>query len=274
LHRDTCHRVATNDGGESGQDLPGAPIDHFVSQWALTALAPAALTLALEAADRVEQERRDVDRLWPQRVERATSEAARAARHYQSIAPEPRLVARQLAKDWEAKLRAQQRRHEESHRFVQEPPRALSVAARDAISALAQDLPALWHAPTTTMADRQEMRRQIIDRVIVAGEGPSERLQLTIPWIGGGPTAGSTTRPISRIDHLRYDPQLCDRIRTLAQAGCGAAQLAERLECEGYRPPKQAVRCRGQAVPELRPRLGGVPRRTRRRPPLGEHEWW
>jgi hypothetical protein len=272
-HSATCDRLATNDGGDYGPSRPGGPIDHFVSQWALTALAPAALTLALEAADRVEQERRDLARRWPPRLERATSEAARAARHDQSIAPAHRLVARPLAKDGEAKLMAQQRRHAEYHHFVPEHPRALSVAERDALSALAQDLPALGHAPATTLADRQERRRPSIDRVIVAGEGTSERLQIAIKWIGGGTTAGRTTRPISRIEHLSDSPQLCDRLRPLAQAGCSAAQIAERLECEGYRPPRQAVRVRGQAVHALMPRLGVVQRRTRRRPPLGEHAW-
>jgi hypothetical protein len=150
----------------------------------------------------------------------------------------------------------------------------LSRAEREAISALAHDLPALWHAPTTTMAERKELLRQIIHRVIVAGEGVSERLQITIEWIGGATTAGSTTRPISRIDPLSYYPQLCDRIRTLAQEGCSTAQIANHLACEGYRPPKQAGRLRRQAVPELMQRLGVVPRRRHRRPPLTEHEWW
>jgi hypothetical protein len=245
-----------------------------VSQGALTALAPAALTLALEAADRVEQERQDLDRLWHQRLERATYEAERAARHYRSVEPEHRLVARQLAKDWEDKLLAQQRLHEEYHRFVQEQPRMLSSAEREAISALAHDLPALWHALTTTMADRKEILRQIIHRVIVAGEGGSERLQITIEWIGGDTTAGRTTRPISRMDHLSYYSQLCDRIRTLAQEGCSTAQIADRLASEGYRPPKQSGRFRRQAVHEVMQRLGVVQRRRRRRPQLAEHEWW
>jgi DNA invertase Pin-like site-specific DNA recombinase len=274
LHSYTCSQLATNYGGVYCQYLPGAPIDRFVSQWVLTALAPAALTLALEAADRVEQERRDLDRLWQQRLERATYEAERAARHYRSVEPEHRLVARQLAKDWEGKLTAQQQLHEEYHRFMQEQPRVLSSAEREAISALAHDLPALWHAPTTTMADRKEILRQIIHRVIVAGEGGSERLQIIIAWIGGDTTAGSTTRPISRIDHLSYYPQLCDRIRTLAQEGCSIAQIADRLASEGYRPPKQIGRFRRQAVHELMQRLGVVQRRRRRRPLLAEHEWW
>jgi hypothetical protein len=36
------------------------------------------------------------------------------------------------------------------------------------------------HAPTTTVADRKEMIRQIIERVVVQTEGASERLHLTI----------------------------------------------------------------------------------------------
>ena len=74
-------------------------VDAFVSQWVLTALESAALTLSLEATARLEQERQDLDRLWHQRLERAAYEAKRAARHYRLIEPEHRLVARQLAKE-------------------------------------------------------------------------------------------------------------------------------------------------------------------------------
>jgi hypothetical protein len=69
------------------------------------------------------------------------------------------------------------------------------------------------------MAERTEIVRQLIQRVIVAGEGRSERLQITLEWIGGGTTAGVITRPISRIEHLSDYPRLCERIRALAQAG-------------------------------------------------------
>lgn len=114
---------------------------------------------------------------------------------------------------------AHRRLQEEYERFGQTQPRSLSAAEREAIVHLAHNVPALWHAPTTTMAERKEIVRQIIQRVIVAGEGMSERLQITIEWIGGGSTAGVITRPISRIEHLSDDPRLCERIRALAQAG-------------------------------------------------------
>jgi hypothetical protein len=172
---------------------PGEPVDAFVSQWVLTALEPAALALSLEATAHLEEERRALDQLWQQRLERAAYEAERAARHYRLIEPEHRLVARQLAKDWEDALLAHRHLQEEYARFVQAQPPLLSCAEREAIAQLAQNIPALWHAPTTTMTERKEIVRQIIQRVIVAGEGRSERLQITIEWVGGGHTPGLTT---------------------------------------------------------------------------------
>lgn len=184
----------------------GVPIKRFMRQRALTVLA-ATLTLALAAAERVAQERKDLDQLWQHHLERATDGAERAARHYRSIEPQHRLVGRQLAKDWEDKLSAPPRLHAAVIRRVQAPSRALSGAEREVISALAQDLPALWHTPTP-MADRKVRRRQSIHRALVMGEGTRERLQITINWIGGGTTAGSTTRSISRIEPLSYHPQV------------------------------------------------------------------
>jgi DNA invertase Pin-like site-specific DNA recombinase len=274
LHRDTCDRLATNSGGDDGQDLPGEPGDTFVSQWVLKALEPAALTVSLEAATHLERERQERDRLWPQRLARATYEAERAARHYRLVEPEHRLVARPLAQDWEEKLTAQRQLQEDYDRFLHEHPRRLSGAEREAIRQLAQNIPALWQAPTTTMADRKAMVRQVVHRVLVAGEGTSERLHLPIEWVGGGTTAGRTTRPLRKLEHRSDYPQLCHRIRPLAQAGDPAGPIAARLEPEGDRPPKGAERFSRPAVLELLQRLGVHQPRTRRRATLAVPEWW
>src|SRR5262245_4421708 len=274
LHSYTCNRLATNYGGDYCQYLPGGPVDTFVSQWVLEALEPAALTVSLEAATHLEQERQALDQLWQQRLERAAYESERAARHYRLVEPEHRLVARQLAQEWEAKLTAQRHLQEEYERFVQAQPRSLSAAERTAIVQLDHNIPALWHAPTTTLAERKEMARQIIRRVLVAGEGMSERLQITIEWVGGGTTAGVITRPISRIEHLSDYPQLCERIRALAQAGYSTVQITAYLAREGFRSPKQAKPFSRQSVVELMRRLAVHQPRSRRHLPLRKHEWW
>ena len=77
------------------------------------------------------------------------------------------------------------------------------------------DIPALWAAPTTTAADRKEIIRQVVERVVVDMQGHSERVQVCIHWIGGGTTDGIVIRPIARLADLSYYPQLCARVRTL-----------------------------------------------------------
>jgi hypothetical protein len=145
---------------------------------------------------------------------------------------------------------------------------------RQAIEQLAQNILALWQAPTTTMADRKEIVRQIIQRVLVAGIGRSECLQITIEWVGGGTTAGMTTRPISRTEHLSYYPALCERIRTLVHQGYNTVQITDYLAQEGFQSPKQSQPFSRQSVIELMRRLGAHQSRRRRRPPLHPHEWW
>jgi hypothetical protein len=274
LHSSTCTRLATDDGGDYCQYLPGAPVDAFVSQWGLTALAPAALSLSLEATAHLAQERQALAQLWQQRVERAAYEAERAARHSRLIEPEHRLVARQLAKEWAGALLAHRQVQEDYTRFVQAPPPLLSQAEREAIAQLAQHIPALGHAPTTTMAERKEIVRQIMQRVIVAGDGRSARLQMTIEWVEGGRTTGLTTRPMSHSAHVSDYPRLCERIRTLAHQGYNTTQSTAFLAHEGFRSPKHARPFSRQSVIELRRRLGVHQPRRHRRPSLQEHEWW
>src|SRR4030095_3392856 len=124
------------------------------------------------------------------------------------------------------------------------------------------------------MAERKEIVRQIIQQVVVAGEGTSERLQVSIDWVGGGTTAGLITRPLSRIEHLSYYPLLCERLRTLAQAGYSTMRLTASLAQEGFRSPKQGRPLSRQSVHELLQRLGIRQPRRRHRPPLSKHAWW
>ena len=189
------------------------------------------------------------------------------------LEPEHRLVARQLAKDWDDKLAAQRQLQEEYERFLHAQSRVLSATERVAIAQLAQNIPARWYAPPTTVTDRKEMMRQIIERVIVQGEGDSARLHITIAWVGGGVTAGVTTRPVQRTEDLSYDPQRCERLRTLAAAGPSTVQITAALAQEGFRSPRQDRALNRQTIIELMRRLGIRQPGRQSRPRLGAHEW-
>lgn len=274
LHSYTCTRLATDYGADTCQYLPGASLDTYVTRWLLKALEPAALTLSLEAAAHLEQERDELDRLWRQRLERAAYETERSARHYRLIEPENRLVARQLAKEWEERLSAQRQLQEDYNRFLLQQPRPLSTAEQAAIRQLAENIPDLWEAPTTTSADRKEIARQVIRRIVVENEGVSERLHVTIEWFGDDQTNGIVIRPVAKLEQLSYYPQLCECLRDLAASGIDADQIAEHLHREGYHPPRAAERFSRQAIYALMQKLGLRQVRTRARGKLSEHEWW
>jgi hypothetical protein len=271
-----CTRHAADYAAPSCQHLAGPCLEQWVSTQVLAALEPAALELSLEAAAHLERDRADLAQLWQQRRERAAYEAERAARHYRAVEPENRLVARQLARDWEDKLAVQQQLEEEYHRYLQTQSRLLTAGERDAIRHLAANIPALWAAPTTTATERKEIIRQVVERVVVAVQGESEQVAVIIAWAGGARTEGMLIRPVARLEQLSYYPQLCQRVQALATAGASAAAIAAQLNSDGFRPPKRHEQFGAQGVRDLLLWLGArpTPVPVQDRQDLGEDEWW
>ncbi len=276
LHTYECVERWTHYGEPRCQHLAGPCLDAFVSQQVLAALEPAALELSLSATERLEQERAELDRLWQQRRERAAYEVERAARQYQAVEPEHRLVARTLEHAWEEKLVAQQQLEEEYHRFVQHKPRLLSDAEQEAIRRLAIDIPALWTAPSTSDTDRKEIIRQIVERVIVDVQGSSEQVKVRIEWIGGGSSEGIVIRPIGKLTDLSTYPQICQRVQELTEAGSAATAIAQALSDEGYYSARATASFGVQTVRQIQRQVGvRAPRpRSRSGQELLPDEWW
>jgi DNA invertase Pin-like site-specific DNA recombinase len=270
-----CSREKADHGGGQCQQLAGPCVDGHVTGLMLDAMAPAALEISLAAAGQAEARRAQVDQIWRQRLERADFAADRARRQYQLTEPENRLVARQLEKEWEAALAERQRLGEEYDRFTATRPRTLTPAERDQVRALAEDIPAIWHAPTTTDADRKQLIRHLVERVQVEVAGTSEKVEVQVVWAGGHRTTAQITRPVASLTQLSYYPQLAERACELAQARLTHAQIATKLTTEGFRPPKRCEAFTAAAVSDLLRAAGAQhPRNPARRPLLAEHEWW
>jgi hypothetical protein len=124
--RYTCMRRKVDYGEPLCQSLAGKHLDALVSQQVLAALEPAALELSLQAAEDTETERARLHRHWKQRLERARYDAERAARQYQAVEPENRLVARELESRWEQALIKQRQTEEDYARFESQQPSRLS----------------------------------------------------------------------------------------------------------------------------------------------------
>jgi DNA invertase Pin-like site-specific DNA recombinase len=272
-----CGRDKADYADAQCQQLAGGCVDEHVTGLLLKAMAPAALEVCLAAAEQAEARRAQVDRIWRQRLERAQYAADRARRQYQLAEPENRLVVRQLEADWEAALAERERLGEAYDRHVATRPRTLSAEERAQIRALAADIPGIWHAPTTTDADRKQLIRHLVEQVRITVLGTSEQVDVEVVWAGGHRTSAQIIRPVACLTQLSSYPQLAARAHELVNAGRTTAQIAEILNAEGFRPPKRSTVFTNNATHDLLRALGIQRSRTparRHRPALAHHEWW
>ena len=242
--------------GTSCCGLGAAAIDDLVARQVLRALEPAALELSLRAIENVNRDRDRPRRHWEQRLERASYEAQRAERQYNAVEPENRLVARGLEQRWEEALQEQRALQEEYDRFLKEQPARLSEGERTRISALAGDVATLWSDPGTTAADRKQVVRLLVDRVVVHVRPDSERVEVTISWLGGSTTGHEVVRSVSRYESLGNYDRLMGRIIELRGEGLTIKEVAAQLNSEGFRTPKSGKGYTSTSVRKLISRRG------------------
>jgi DNA invertase Pin-like site-specific DNA recombinase len=233
-----CDGARNHTGTAQCQALTAQPVEALVARQVLIALEPAALELSLAAADQIEAERRRLHQQHEQTLERARFEADRAWRQYAAVEPEHRLVARDLERRWEEALVRQRAAAEALERFRREQPTRLTEPQRARVRALAGDLPALWHAPSTRPSDRQAIVRHLLERIEVTVPNGTERVEVTLRWVGGYESRHEVCRPVSSYRRLQDGQRVLARVRELKQEGLSHAEVARRLNTEGCRGPR------------------------------------
>jgi hypothetical protein len=165
-------------------------------------------------------------------VERARYEAELARRRLLAVDPENRLVGRTPERDWEARLAEVERLERESATRPDRSIRLVDPAERARILALAQDLPALWDAATTTHGERKQLLGYLIKDVCLnRGE---TMIEVSIRWQTEACTVLSIPRPRRSCDKRRTDPDALARLRELA-ADTTDRGIAAILNQEGFR---------------------------------------
>jgi DNA-binding transcriptional MerR regulator len=182
-------------------------------------------------------------------------------------------VARTLEARWEDALKKQRQAEEDYHRFLARLPATLSGADRQRIQALSGSVAALWHAPGTSAQDRKQIVRCVVERVIVVADRATELNEVTIVWQGGVTTHHQVARPVGRYEQLKDFRRLTERIKQLHQEGLHLAQIAERLNSEGFVPPRRRGAFTAGTIGSLVRDLGLVGELFRD-DLVGPDEWW
>ena len=276
--RYTCMRDAIDYGVDTCQSLSGAVLESFVGERLLQAVSPASLELSLAAGLDIEHERKQLDDHWQQRLTRSRYEVEQARRQYNAVDPDHRLVARELERRWDESLRADERLQVEYAKFAKDCPKQLSPEERELILALSHDLPALWHAPTTSPEDRQSVARLLLAEVIVNVEGNTDRMEVELRWAGGFISRHTLLRPVQTYEQLSNFDELVARINALRADGQLLREVASMLNAEGFRPPKRSQKFTAGTLSrflrERGTRTGPLPRSVTHENHLQANEWW
>jgi DNA invertase Pin-like site-specific DNA recombinase len=225
-----CNQAHTQDAARTCQTMRGDKIDAAVTLRFLEALQPAHLEVSLATLAHIEARRRQLERQWQLRKERAQYEADVARRRDVAVEPENRLVARSLEREWNEKLAHLTHLEQEYTAWSTQAIPPVSPDERQRILALAQDVPALWHASTTTQTERKHLLRFLVKDVTLTRH--EKTLTLSMRWQTGAVTTFDIARLRKSWEVRQTNPHVVTRIRELVR-GHTDQQIAACLNAEG-----------------------------------------
>jgi len=210
-----CYEAHRSYGGPRCQHFVAGHVDRAVVSLFLEAIQPARLEVALAAIEQLDAQREQLAAQWDKRLERAQYEAELARRRYERVDPDNRLVAAELEQRWEEALQDWQQLKQDWQQAQKRELVPLSESDRQLIRQLADNLPALWDAETTTNADRKRLLRCLVQDVTLDRFSKPGISVVHVRWHTGTTTTVEVIRP--KPGGPPAPPALVARVRELAQ---------------------------------------------------------
>src|SRR5260370_25497647 len=184
IARYNCDDANLGKAGRRCLSFSGLWVDAAVAQEVLQAISGNAIEAGLEAANQIEQQRQELRQSLALEVEQARYEARLAARRYEAVDPDQRLVAAELEARWNTALQKicelEKRLQEFDLGTKDSPP-----PSKELLLSLAQDLPAVWNSPSTDMRLKQRIIHILIEEIVADLDESSREIILLIHWAGG-----------------------------------------------------------------------------------------
>jgi Recombinase/Recombinase zinc beta ribbon domain len=178
-----CHGAQLSHGEDWCISFGGLRADQAVAREVLEAIGGNAVEAALEAAEQMRQQQEGRWRAAGMELEQARYEARLAERRYDAVDPEQRLVAAELEARWNAALQ-NVRDLEKKLQALTSEPAAVPIPSREVLLSLAQDLPAVWNAPSTDMRLKQRIVRILIREIVADVDEEKNEIVMLLHWAG------------------------------------------------------------------------------------------
>ena len=160
-----------------------------------------------------------------------------AQRRFEEVDPANRLVAATLEQRWEHALRELETLRQQYQHYQEKQTPPLSPDQQTQVRQLANDLPRLWQAATTTAKDRKRILRLLLKDITLEKRPATHLAILHLRWQGGATEDLVVELPLKAADRWRYPEALVNKVRQLAQQQTDP-QIALALNQEGLRSAK------------------------------------
>ena len=154
-----CFYNYRHKGGSKCQCMSARVIDEAVTKLFLSAVSPAKIDIALQALKDLNDNLQEACCSWDPQLQQADYEVELARRRYESADPGNRLVAGELEAHWEEALRQREPLRGQHAEFQQCHYQTIRDRDCRLIEELANDLPLVWNAETTSMQGRKTLLR-------------------------------------------------------------------------------------------------------------------
>ena len=192
----------------------GVRVDRAVANQLLEALRPKAIEAAAQIASERTKKSQDARSAIEREIEEARYEARLAARRYEAVDPDKRMVACELEARWEAALQRvselEQRLGDIALFDDSTPPPDL-----DELRSMARRLPTIWNAPTCDQKIKQRIVQILIKEVTANVDEESGESVIVVHWTGGRHTELRVHRNRGPVQSL-HRPDAVDVVREMA----------------------------------------------------------
>lgn len=185
-----CRGAMLNHGADRCISFGALRVDQAIAAEVLRVLQPLGLKASIQAID---QRTSEIDARQRQfALEQARFEAARAQRQYDTVDPENRLVAGELARRWNERLGVVANLEQELTAIGRETMSALSELDRIRLVELSTAIERAWHHPAASPEIRKRLLRTVLKEIVVRVN--EHELDLKLHWQGGDHTSLSVLK--------------------------------------------------------------------------------
>lgn len=178
-----CNGARIDYGYDSCIGFGGTRVDEAVAMEVLNTIQGNAVAAALEAIEQLRIQRQEQRKTVELALEQAQYEAKLAARRYEAVDPDNRLVAAELEARWNAALQKAQELEDRLQEFDR-ASELVPMPNKDLLTSLAQDLPSVWNLPSSDSRLKQRILRILIQEIVADIDPDRNQIVLLIHWAG------------------------------------------------------------------------------------------